>query len=84
MRPAGSAARAAISRARPPSAVIHAATFAACPPAPTEVAAGVSVSGATGPASDTITSRCASPRTQIMCVTAAFLPPCASYRDCAP
>ena len=65
MRPAGSAARAAISRARPPSAVIHAATLAACPPAPTEVVAGVSVSGATGPASETTTSRCASPSTQI-------------------
>ena len=65
MRPAGSAARDAISRARPPSALIHAATLAACPPAPTQVVAGVSVSGATGPARETTTSRCASPSTQI-------------------
>jgi len=55
--------------------MIHAATFAACPPAPTEVAAGVSVSGSTGPASETTTSRCASPRTQIMCVTVASVLP---------
>src|SRR5689334_19507149 len=65
-RPAArSLPRAAISRAWPPSAQIQAATFAACPPAPTQVRAGVSVSSAIGPSGLTTTSRWASPSTQI-------------------
>src|SRR5262245_55331992 len=65
-RPAArSLPRAAISRAWPPSAQIQAATFAACPPAPTQVRAGVSVSSAIGPSGQTTTSRWASPSTQI-------------------
>src|SRR5262252_1754809 len=82
MRPAGSAAWAATSRARPPSATIHAATLAACPPAPAEVVAGVSVPGWTGPARDTITSRWASPSTQITprLPTGQLPPYCIDYR----
>src|SRR5215469_13702291 len=65
-RPAArSLPRAAMSRAWPPSAQIQAATFAACPPAPTQVRAGVSVSSAIGPSGQTTTSRWASPSTQI-------------------
>src|SRR6266700_634582 len=74
---AASVACAAISLLLPPSATTQAATLAACPPVVTLVLAGVSVSGATGPAIVTTTSRWASPSTQITPVGAAACAGCA-------
>src|SRR5579862_5549257 len=81
--PVASSPRLAMHRASAPRAAAHAATFAACPPAPARVRARTSPPGASGSSSRTITSSMTSPRVAIRIRTIVPWKATTGLADCA-